>query len=85
MKKVAARLAEKSSGTATTVGQCPLSGSDCPLLFFGPLYIVCGVPERSLPNVIWTVGPLCPLFFINLFCFELLIFVCLDASAHPFL
>ena len=31
--------------------------------------------------------PLCRFapFFINLFCFELLIFVCLDASAHPFI
>ena len=50
------------SEAATTVEQCPLSGSDCPLLFFGPLCIVCGVPERSLLHFIWTMEPALPLF-----------------------
>ena len=72
------------SGTATIVGQCPLFGSDYPLQIFGPLYIACGLPERSLPDCIWTIGPLCP-FFHKFVLFWALNFVCLDASAHPFL
>ena len=72
------------SGTATTVGQCPLSGSDCPLLFFGPLYIVCGVPERSLPHFIWTMGPLCPFFhkFVLFWAFDFCLPWCFCSSFH---
>ena len=70
------------SGTATTVGQCPLSGSDCPLLFFGPLYIVCRVPERSLPHFIWTMGPLCPFFhkFVLFWAFDFCLPWCFCSS-----
>ena len=51
-----------------------LSGSDCPLLSFGPLYIVCGVRERSLPHFIWTMGLLCPFFhnFVLFWAFDFL-------------
>ena len=41
--------------------------------------------RRKLAPLHLDDGAALPLFFINLFCFELLIFVCLDASAHPFL
>ena len=65
-----------------TVGQCPLSGSDCPLLFFGPLYIVCGLPERSLPYFIWTMGPLCPSFhkFVLFWAFDFCLPWCFCSS-----
>ena len=84
MKKVAARLAEKwdsnYSRTMSFVGPAATVRS-----YSSGLCTLCaGCPKEACPTSFGRWGRFAP-FFINLFCFELLIFVCLDASAHPLL
>ena len=61
---------------------CPAATVRC---YSSGLCTLCaGCPKEACPTSFGRWGRFAP-FFINLFCFELLIFVCLDASAHPFL